>query len=214
MLRAMIEDEAWPSAQAFTSWAKSVTVSPSIFRSMVTVEPQSFEWAVALASGAAKPPDPRNRPGQLDDAAIVDLVEHCRTADLPGRALGLLSPPANRLYRRRRGGIEVRAGAGAGRPRPLCRAIGETMDAAIKQRSADADRPRAQYARAGRAAAFARGGGGGGAGADRLYRRQSDARGLAGHAQARGRGPGRALSRLPRSAGQGAGAHLRRDRAL
>ena len=23
--RAMIEDEAWPSAQAFTSWAKSVT---------------------------------------------------------------------------------------------------------------------------------------------------------------------------------------------
>ena len=25
-LRAMIEEEAWPSAQAFTSWAKSVTI--------------------------------------------------------------------------------------------------------------------------------------------------------------------------------------------
>ncbi len=30
--RAMIEDEAWPRAQALTSWEKSVTVSPSIFR--------------------------------------------------------------------------------------------------------------------------------------------------------------------------------------
>ena len=210
----MIEDEAWPSAQAFTSWAKSVTVSPSIFRSMVTVEPQSFEWAVALASGAAKPADPRNRAGQLDDAAIVDLVEHCRTADLPGSGLGLLSPPANRLYRRRRGGIEVRAGpALAGTPAFMprdWRDNGRRYQATLCR----ADRPRALYARAGRTAAFAPGGGGGGAGADRLYRRQSDPRGLAGYAQARGRGPGRALSRLPRSAGQGAGAYLRRDRAL
>ena len=52
----MIEDEAWPSAQAFTSWAKSVTVSPSIFRSTVTVEPHSLEWAVALASGVGSRP--------------------------------------------------------------------------------------------------------------------------------------------------------------
>ena len=43
-----------------------------------------------------------------------------------------------------------------------------------------AARPRARYARAGRAAAFARGGGSGGARADRLYRRQSHPRGLAG----------------------------------
>ena len=56
ILRAMIEEEAWPSAQAFTSWAKSVTVSPSIFRSMVTVEPQSFDRAVAEASGAGSRP--------------------------------------------------------------------------------------------------------------------------------------------------------------
>ena len=53
-LRAMIEEEAWPSAQAFTSWAKSVTVSPSILRSTVTVEPHSLEWAVALASGVVQ----------------------------------------------------------------------------------------------------------------------------------------------------------------
>ena len=52
----MIEDEAWPSAQAFTSWAKSVTVSPSILRSTVTVEPHSLEWAVALASGFCSRP--------------------------------------------------------------------------------------------------------------------------------------------------------------
>src|ERR1035441_2119850 len=50
--RAMIEDEAWPSAQAFTSWAKSATTGPSILRSTVTVEPHSLEWAVGRASGA------------------------------------------------------------------------------------------------------------------------------------------------------------------
>ena len=54
--RAMIEDEAWPSAQALTSWAKSVTTSPSILRSTFTVDPQSLEWAVALASGSASRP--------------------------------------------------------------------------------------------------------------------------------------------------------------
>ena len=43
MLRAMIEDEAWPSAQALTSCAKSVTTSPSIFSQMRTLEPHSFE---------------------------------------------------------------------------------------------------------------------------------------------------------------------------
>ena len=54
--RAMIEDEAWPSAQAFTSWAKSVTVSPSILRSTVTVEPHSLEWAVARGVGLSSRP--------------------------------------------------------------------------------------------------------------------------------------------------------------
>ena len=52
----MIEDEAWPSAQAFTSWAKSLTAPPFILRSTVTVEPHSLEWAVALASGAESRP--------------------------------------------------------------------------------------------------------------------------------------------------------------
>ena len=56
MLRAMIEDDAWPSAQAFTSWAKSVTVSPSIFRSMVTVDPHNRDNALAVASGADSRP--------------------------------------------------------------------------------------------------------------------------------------------------------------
>ena len=56
---AMIEDEAWPSAQAFTSWAKSVTVSPSIFRSTVTVDPHSLEWAVARGVGLFQPAQTR-----------------------------------------------------------------------------------------------------------------------------------------------------------
>ena len=41
--RAMIEEEACPSAQAFTSWAKSVTTPSSTLRSTVTVEPHSLE---------------------------------------------------------------------------------------------------------------------------------------------------------------------------
>src|SRR3569832_152926 len=53
---AMIEDEAGPSAQAFTSWAKSVTTGPAILRSTFTVDPQSFERAVALASGEGRRP--------------------------------------------------------------------------------------------------------------------------------------------------------------
>src|SRR5476651_499217 len=54
--RAMIEDEAWPSAQAFTSWAKSDTTGPSILTSTVTVEPHNLEWAVAEASGDGNRP--------------------------------------------------------------------------------------------------------------------------------------------------------------
>jgi hypothetical protein len=50
---AMIEDEAWPRAQALTSWAKAETVSPSIFSQILTLEPQSFECAWALASESA-----------------------------------------------------------------------------------------------------------------------------------------------------------------
>src|SRR5260370_13827507 len=56
MLRAMMDDEAWPSAHALTSCAKSVTVSPSILRSMVTVEPHSLECVVAVASGSGRRP--------------------------------------------------------------------------------------------------------------------------------------------------------------
>jgi len=54
--RAMIEEEACPSAQAFTSWAKSVISSPAMVRSTVTVDPHSFEWAVAVASGSPSRP--------------------------------------------------------------------------------------------------------------------------------------------------------------
>jgi len=67
---AMMEEEACPSAQAFTSWAKSVTTPPSILRSTFTVEPQSFEWAVALASGSGRRP----RRGILPASSMIRLL--------------------------------------------------------------------------------------------------------------------------------------------
>jgi hypothetical protein len=51
MLRAMIDDDAWPSAHAFTSWAKSLTRPSSTLRCTVTLEPHRRLTAVALASG-------------------------------------------------------------------------------------------------------------------------------------------------------------------
>ena len=78
--------------------------------------------------GIVEPPDPRDRAGQLDDAAIVDLVEHCRTADLPGRVFTVrawvycLHPPIDYI------GADVvelkfRAGAGTWCIPDLCRAM-------------------------------------------------------------------------------------------
>src|SRR5580700_12256035 len=123
--------------------------------------------------GGGQAPDPRNRAGQLDDAAIVDLVEHCRTADLPGRALVYcLRPPIDYIGA---DVVELKFGPGAETPAFVprdWRDYGRRYQATVCR----AARPRAQYARAGRKATFARGGGGGGAGADRLYRRQSDPR--------------------------------------
>src|ERR1700730_15622035 len=134
--------------------------------------------------GIVEPPDPRDRAGKLDDAAIVDLVEHCRTADLPGRVFTVrawvycLHPPIDYIGA---DVVELKFGPGAETPAFVprdWRDNGRRYQATLCR----ADRPRAQYARAGRAAAYAPGGGGGGAGADRLYRRQSDPRGLAGYA--------------------------------
>ena len=48
---AMIEEDAWPNAQALTSWPKSLTKPSFIVTSTVTLEPHSFEWATAVASG-------------------------------------------------------------------------------------------------------------------------------------------------------------------
>src|SRR5580700_6923479 len=126
--------------------------------------------------GVVQPPDPRDRAGQLDDAAIVDLVEHCRTADLPGRAFTVralvycLHPPIDYIGA---DVVELKFGPGAETPAFVprdWRDNGRRFQATVPR----AFRPRARYARAGRAAAYAPGGGGGGAGADRLYRRQSD----------------------------------------
>src|SRR4029077_11113079 len=122
--------------------------------------------------GVVEPPDPRDRPGELDDAAIIDLVEHCRTADLPGRALVYcLPPPIDYIGA---GAVELKFGPGAETPAFVPRdwRDGDWRDNGRCHQATvcRAFRPRALSAGAGRAAAFARGGGGGGAGADRLYR--------------------------------------------
>ena len=73
----MIEDDAWPSAQAFTSCAKSVTTPSCILRSTVTVEPHSLECAVAVASGVGEPADAGDVAGKAQNFRIVDVVDHC-----------------------------------------------------------------------------------------------------------------------------------------
>src|SRR5271166_277325 len=52
----MIEAAAWPKAQALTSWAKSTILPSSMTRSTITVEPHSFECALAVAPGAGRRP--------------------------------------------------------------------------------------------------------------------------------------------------------------
>ena len=42
--------------EQFVAWAKSLTTGPSILRSILTVEPHSLEWAVALAWGSGRRP--------------------------------------------------------------------------------------------------------------------------------------------------------------
>src|SRR6202035_171811 len=132
--------------------------------------------------GGGQAADPRNRPGQLDNAPIIDLVEHCRTADLPGWAVTVrariycLHPPIDYIGA---DVVELKFGPGAETPAFVprdWRDNGRRYQATVCR----AVRPRAQCSRAGRKAAFARGGGG--AGPDLLYRRQSDTRGLAGYA--------------------------------
>jgi hypothetical protein len=72
----MIEDEACPSAQAFTSWAKAADVSPSIFSQILTFEPHSLEWAWALGIGIGKRADQRNIAGEFENFAVIDVVHH------------------------------------------------------------------------------------------------------------------------------------------
>src|ERR1700730_9459497 len=134
--------------------------------------------------GVGQAADPRDRAGKLDDAAVVDFIEHGRAAVLSGGVFPVrawvycLHPPIDYIGA---GVVELKLGPGAETPAFVprdWRDNGRRYQATLRR----ADRPRAQYARAGRAAAYAPGGGGGGAGAGRLYRRPSDARGLAGNA--------------------------------
>ena len=72
----MIEDDAWPSAQAFTSWPKSLTTPSFMATSTVTLEPQRREWATAVASGCGQALQPRNICRETQNLAVVDVVDH------------------------------------------------------------------------------------------------------------------------------------------
>ncbi len=74
--RAMIEEEAWPSAQAL-HLVGEVADQPVLHADVdLTVEPHSLEWAEAEASGMGQAPQPGDIPGELDDFLVVDVVQH------------------------------------------------------------------------------------------------------------------------------------------
>jgi hypothetical protein len=73
---AMIEDDACPSAQALTSWAKSLTAPSLTFRSTVTVDPQSFECAVAGRVGRGEPAQTGDVARQVEDSGVINVVKH------------------------------------------------------------------------------------------------------------------------------------------
>ena len=74
--RAISDEEARPSAQAFTSWAKSTTRPSSTRRSTTTVEPQSRECGLGGGVRICEPPKPGNIRRQLENTPIVDVVDH------------------------------------------------------------------------------------------------------------------------------------------
>ena len=83
MWRAISEDDAWPSAQALTSWAKSLT-RPSLDAEIdVTVEPHRRECALALASGDASRPSRGMSAASSRMRGVVDFVQH-RSHDARG----------------------------------------------------------------------------------------------------------------------------------
>src|ERR1700729_1152863 len=72
--------------------------------------------------GVGQAADPGVRAGQLDDAAIVDFIEHGRTADLPGWDwVYCLHPPIDYIGA---GVVELKFGPGAsaGKDPGLCAA--------------------------------------------------------------------------------------------
>ena len=147
-------------------------VSPSSFRSTVTVEPHSLEWAVALASGA--------RAGRA--AGCRPPVRECACCRSRLASACIVCGCARDIAERSRRiaeykGIEPRNGE---------------MDAIVKPRERALE-PRPPELRSRRRP---RGGGSGGAHADALGRRRSGPRGPRRHAAARRQGLRGAFRRL------------------
>ena len=112
--RAMIEEEAWPSAQALTSWAKSRHRRRRHGEVDVTVEPHSFECAVALASGRGEPAEAGDVGGEFEDAPVVDVVEHAAAVTnmaLTNPYIGSVGRTANSDGRLRRAKSRCEPGA-------------------------------------------------------------------------------------------------------
>ena len=109
--RPIIDEEAWPRAQAFTSCAKSATTSPSDLE--VDRHGRAAELGMGRRAGVGvrQPAEARNVGGELEDAAVVDLVQHptCKLAD--GAAF---RPNIGRVIRFLRPGLHPCAVAGCG----------------------------------------------------------------------------------------------------
>ena len=77
MLRAMIEEDACPSAHAFTSWAKSLTTP--IVHGQINRDGRAAQFGMRSCAGIrrSQPPDARDIARKFKNAPVVNVVQHC-----------------------------------------------------------------------------------------------------------------------------------------
>ena len=90
---ASTEAEAWPRAQAFTSWPKAATRPSARTRSTVTVEPQSGERLRAVTWGIGQALGQRDGGGEREDALGVELDQFVVAADARASFFAFVAPP-------------------------------------------------------------------------------------------------------------------------
>src|ERR1041384_6430287 len=72
---AMIEEEAWPSAQAFTSWAKSVHGAVHL---QVDLDGGAAQLGMGGGAGVGvgEAAEAGDIPREFDDPLVIDVIQH------------------------------------------------------------------------------------------------------------------------------------------